>query len=113
VTTSFEATLAGTHTVEVVESYYSSSGAGNTSFTLTVVDDGPTGAVRLPGGETAPPAALTTGLGLDTTRQLLAHLYGDTTRLDLLRDGGWTRVVVEVPYHLAPGSSTSPAEVAA
>jgi two-component system sensor histidine kinase AlgZ len=83
------------------------------TLVLTVVDDGPTGASRPPSSEGAQSPPLTTGLGLDNTRRRLAHLYGDATRLDLSRDGGWTRVVVEVPYHLAPGSSASRAEVAA
>ena len=41
-----------------------------------------------------------TGLGLDNTRRRLAHLYGDDQALRLTRDGQWTRVRVELPFHV-------------
>ena len=41
-----------------------------------------------------------TGLGLDNTRRRLAHLYGDDQVLRLTRDGQWTRVRVELPFHV-------------
>ena len=61
---------------------------------LEVRDDGPD-----------PPAAPETteragGLGLDNTRRRLAHLYGSDQSLALTRADGWTRVRVELPYHM-------------
>jgi len=54
------------------------------------------------------------GVGLENTRQRLTHLYGGETRLELLRDGDWTRLVVELPFHvLANVTPTLPGGAAA
>ena len=37
---------------------------------------------------------------VETTRRRLAHLYGDGHALALSREAGWTRVRVELPFHL-------------
>jgi len=74
---------------------------------LEVCDDGPGPLSRAraePGG----------GVGLENTRQRLTHLYGGETRLELLRDGDWTRLVVELPFHvLANVTPTLPGGAAA
>ena len=74
---------------------------------LEVCDDGPGPSSRAraePGG----------GVGLENTRQRLTHLYGGETRLELLRDGDWTRLVVELPFHvLANVTPTLPGGAAA
>lgn len=69
---------------------------------LEVSDDGPGIEPRLTTSSTAD-ASSAGGLGLENTRQRLTQLYGESTRLDLTRAGAWTRVRVEVPYHLADG----------
>lgn len=61
---------------------------------LEVRDDGPGPSVSSTRAEPG------SGVGLENTRQRLAHLYGDESRLELLRDGDWTRLVVELPFHL-------------
>jgi len=61
---------------------------------LEVRDDGPGPSVSSARAEPG------NGVGLENTRQRLAHLYGDESRLELLRDGDWTRLVVELPFHL-------------
>ena len=83
------------------------------ALVLAVADDGPSGVAGSTIDGAAPSVAAATGLGLENTRQRLAHLYGDATRLDLSRADGWTRVVVEVPYHLALGSAPPLTGVAA
>lgn len=62
---------------------------------LEVCDDGPGPSPLLAADD-----ARGGGVGLENTRRRLAHLYGDACRLDLSRDGGWTRVSVELPYHV-------------
>ena len=58
---------------------------------LEVGDDGP-------GPTTLDEPDRGSGVGLENTRQRLAHLYGDDQRLELARSEGWTRVCVELPY---------------
>jgi two-component system, LytTR family, sensor kinase len=75
---------------------------------LEVCDDGPgpplSRARAEPGG----------GVGLENTRQRLTHLYGGESRLELVRDGDWTRLVVELPFHvLANATPTLPGGAAA
>ena len=75
---------------------------------LEVRDDGPG-----PFGSSAP-AESGSGVGLENTRQRLAHLYGDESRLELRRDGDWTRLVVELPFHvLTNATPTLPGGAAA
>jgi len=62
---------------------------------LEVGDDGPGPSLSL-----ARDGATTGGLGMETTRQRLRYLYGDACALTLSRDRGWTRVRVELPYHV-------------
>ena len=77
---------------------------------LDVRDDGPGPA------EAAPDAAgRSSGVGLETTRRRLAHLYGDDHALALSREAGWTRVRVELPFHVranATPASSGGAEAA-
>ena len=80
----------------------------DTRLTLEVCDDGPGLA-----GSSAPiePGS---GVGLENTRRRLSHLYGDASRLDLVRDGDRTRLVVELPFHvLANGIPASLGDAAA
>ena len=66
-----------------------------------------------PFGSSAP-AESGSGVGLENTRQRLAHLYGDESRLELRRDGDWTRLVVELPFHvLTNATPTLPGGAAA
>jgi two-component sensor histidine kinase len=77
---------------------------------LEIRDDG----VGPPDG-TSGDAARGSGVGLGNTSRRLAHLYGADQRLELTRDGGWTRVRVELPFHVmasAPPASRD-GEVAA
>jgi two-component system sensor histidine kinase AlgZ len=79
-----------------------------TRLALVVADDGP---------DTPNASARDTtgraGVGLENTRQRLAHLYGDDQRLDLSRDSGWTRVRVELPFHVLANATPPAAEGAA
>ncbi len=75
----------------------------DTRLSLDVCDDGP--------GPSAPRQRVDSGggVGLENTRQRLSHLYGDESRLDLVRDGDWTRLRVELPFHvLANAAPTLP-----
>jgi hypothetical protein len=75
---------------------------------LEVRDDGP-GPLPAAGTERS-----STGLGLENARQRLTHLYGDACRLELWRDGEWTRMRVELPYHVRPADAPpAPGEGAA
>jgi len=65
-----------------------------TRLSLDVCDDGP-GPAAVP-----TPAEPSGGVGLENTRQRLSHLYGGESRLDLVRDGDWTRLHVELPFHV-------------
>ena len=74
---------------------------------LEVCDDGPGPLSRA----RAEPGS---GVGRENTRQRLTHLYGGETRLELLRDGDWTRLVVELPFRvLANVTPTLPGGAAA
>jgi hypothetical protein len=54
-----------------------------------------------PGLVSTPPAdGPGSGVGLENTRRRLGALYGDDHALELTRDAGWTRVRVELPYHV-------------
>ena len=68
---------------------------GDGRLRLEVCDDGP-GPVD---GD-----AEGTGIGLENTRRRLEHLYGGDQRLELERAGQWTRVVVELPFHIVSAS---------
>ena len=83
------------------------------TLVLAVADDGPGAPPRSTMRDAAPHSAAASGLGLENTRRRLVHLYGDATRLELFRDGDWTRVVIEVPYRLASSAAGSPAGAAA
>ena len=75
---------------------------------LDVCDDGP--------GLCEPrvPVDSGSGVGLENTRRRLSHLYGNASRLDLVRDGDWTRLHVELPFHvLANRTPVSPGGAAA
>ena len=63
---------------------------------LEVCDDGP-GAAEERGGGNPPGAG---GVGLENTRQRLAHLYGAEQRVEMARVEEWTRVVVELPFRI-------------
>jgi len=74
-----------------------------TRLALEVSDDGPgpASAAESDRGESDRGESYRgTGLGLDNTRRRLAHLYGDDQALRLTRDGQWTRVRVELPFHV-------------
>lgn len=71
---------------------------------LEVCDDGPGPSPLLASDD-----ARVGGVGLENTRRRLAHLYGDACRLELSRDGGWTRVRVELPFHVL--ANATPASV--
>ena len=73
-----------------------------TRLALDVRDDGPG-----PSDASASDDERSSGVGLDNTRRRLAHLYGDDHELVLSRDAGWTRVHVELPYHVL--ANTTPA----
>jgi len=75
-----------------------------TRLVLEVRDDGPGPAAASRQGSDR-----MGGLGLDNTRRRLAHLYGEDHALHLTRDAGWTRVRVELPYHVL-ASATAPAD---
>jgi len=80
----------------------------DTRLALEVCDDGPGPAVSRARVESG------SGVGLENTRQRLTHLYGDASRLELVRDGDWTRLVVELPFHvLANAAPTLPGGAAA
>jgi sensor histidine kinase YesM len=80
----------------------------DTRLALEVCDNGPGPSVSRATGE---PGG---GVGLENTRQRLMHLYGEESRLDLVRDGDWTRLVVELPFHvLASVTPTLPGGAAA
>ena len=80
----------------------------DTRLALEVCDDGP----GLPGPRA--PVESGSGVGLENTRQRLSHLYGDASRLELVRDGDWTRLHVELPFHvLANGTPASSGGAAA
>ena len=66
----------------------------NTRLALEVRDDGPGPSVA---DARAEPGS---GVGLENTRQRLTHLYGAESRLELVRDGDWTRLVVELPFRV-------------
>jgi len=66
----------------------------DTRLALEVRDDGPGPSVSSARAESG------SGLGLENTRQRLTHLYGDASRLELVRDGDWTCLVVELPFHV-------------
>jgi LytS/YehU family sensor histidine kinase len=66
-----------------------------TRLALDVRDDGPGPSDTPSSGDER-----SSGVGLDNTRRRLAHLYGDDHALELSRDAGWTRVRVELPYHV-------------
>ena len=66
--------------------------AQDARLALEVRDDGPGPSVSSTRAEPG------SGVGLENTRRRLAHLYGDESRLELLRDGDWTRLVVELPF---------------
>jgi two-component system sensor histidine kinase AlgZ len=66
----------------------------DTRLALEVCDDGPG-----PSGSRAPLES-GSGVGLEKTRQRLSHLYGDASRVELVRDGDWTRLHVELPFHV-------------
>ena len=70
-----------------------------TRLILEVRDDGPG-----PNGLTPDPAERGTGLGLENTRRRLSHLYGAEQSLTLTRDGAWTVVRVELPFHVLPNA---------
>jgi two-component system, LytTR family, sensor kinase len=75
---------------------------------LEVCDDGPGPSVARARGEPG------RGVGLENTRQRLTHLYGDESRLELVREGDWTRLLVELPFHvLASVTPTLPGGAAA
>ena len=59
-----------------------------------VRDDGPGPATAIAADTTS------SGVGLANTRRRLGALYGDDHALELSRDAGWTRVRVELPYHV-------------
>ena len=66
----------------------------NGRLSLDVCDDGPgPSGAKTPDGSRA-------GVGLENTRRRLAHLYGDDSRLELSRDGDWTRLAVELPFRV-------------
>jgi two-component system, LytTR family, sensor kinase len=68
----------------------------NGRLRITVEDDGV-------GVTDAPSPTAGTGLGLDSVRSRLAHLYGAEQSVVVLpRGSGGTRVVLEMPYHVAP-----------
>jgi len=80
----------------------------DTRLALAVCDDGP--------GPSASRARAESGggVGLENTRQRLTHLYGTESRLELVRDGEWTRLMVELPFHvLATAAPTLPGGAAA
>jgi sensor histidine kinase YesM len=80
----------------------------DTRLALEVRDDGPGPSVPHARAESG------SGVGLENTRQRLTHLYGDESRLELLRDGDWTRLVVELPFHvLANATPARPGGAAA
>ena len=80
----------------------------DTRLALEVCDDGPGPSVSRARAESGG------GVGLENTRQRLTHLYGDESRLELVRDGDWTRLVVELPFHvLANAAPTLPGGAAA
>ena len=76
-------------------------------LSLDVCDDGP--------GPSSARALDTsgTGLGLENTRRRLAHLYGHDSRLELLRDGDWTRLHIELPFHVRVNPPVLPGGAAA
>jgi two-component system LytT family sensor kinase len=74
-----------------------------TRLALDIRDDGPG-----PSNARSSDDARSSGLGLDNTRRRLAHLYGDDHAIVLSRDAGWTRVHVELPYHVL--ANTTPTE---
>jgi len=76
-------------------------------LSLDVCDDGPG-----PSGARAPDAA-GSGVGLENTRRRLAHLYGDDSRLELLRDGDRTRLHIELPFHVRANPPVFPGGAAA
>ncbi|NOT08126.1 MAG: histidine kinase [Gemmatimonadales bacterium] len=61
---------------------------------LEVWDDGP----GPTGSETS---AEREGIGLENTRRRLSHQYGADHRLEFIRQDGWTRVLVDVPFRPA------------
>jgi two-component system, LytTR family, sensor kinase len=65
-----------------------------TRLIFDVRDDGPGPAAGTPAD------APGSGVGLANTRRRLGALYGDDHALELSRDGGWTHVRVELPYHV-------------
>jgi two-component system, LytTR family, sensor kinase len=72
-----------------------------TRLELTVDDDG-AGSI---------PHEVREGVGLRSTRQRLAHLYGDDCALTLApRPDGGARATVSLPYHLAPVDGARAAE---
>ena len=80
----------------------------DTRLALAVCDDGPGPSLPHARGESG------SGVGLENTRQRLTHLYGTESRLELVRDGDWTRLVVELPFHvLAAAAPTLPGGAAA
>jgi sensor histidine kinase YesM len=79
-----------------------------TRLALVVADDGPD-MPNAPARDTTERA----GVGLENTRQRLAHLYGDDQRLDLSRDAGWTCVRVELPFHVLANATPTASEGAA
>jgi LytS/YehU family sensor histidine kinase len=52
-------------------------------------------------------------VGLENTRRRLAHLYGESSRLELRRDGDWTRLHIELPFHVRAHPPTAPGGAAA
>ena len=76
-----------------------------TRLILEVRDDGPG-----PNGLALDSVERGTGLGLENTRRRLAHLYGAEQSLSLTRDGAWTVVRVELPFHVLPNAPTTAAD---
>jgi two-component system sensor histidine kinase AlgZ len=75
---------------------------------LEVCDDGPGPTPTLAGER-----AQGIGVGLENTHARLTHLYGEQCGLELTRDDGWTRVRVELPYHVLANASAKGSEGAA
>jgi two-component sensor histidine kinase len=78
----------------------------NGGLSLDVCVDGP-------GLSLARPDAARSGVGLENTRRRLAHLYGENSRLELRRDGDWTRLHIELPFRVRANPPSTPGGAAA